>query len=35
LEDVRHQTFGSDQMVRGFVSYPARLDVDETVFSNE
>ena len=35
LESARHQTFGGDQMVRGFVSYPARLDVDETTFSNE
>lgn len=35
LENVKHQMFGPDQMLRGHVSYPARLDVDETVFSNE
>lgn len=34
LEKVRHQVFGDDQLMRGFVGYPARLDVDETVFSN-
>jgi len=35
LERVRHETFGEDQLMRGYVSYPSRLDVDETVFSNE
>ncbi len=35
LERVRHESFGEDQMMRGYVSYPSRLDVDETVFSNE
>lgn len=35
LENVRHETFGDDQMVRGHVSYPSRLDVDETVFGND
>ncbi|MBC2605584.1 bifunctional diaminohydroxyphosphoribosylaminopyrimidine deaminase/5-amino-6-(5-phosphoribosylamino)uracil reductase RibD [Pelagicoccus albus] len=34
LEKVRQEIFGDDQLMRGFVSYPARLDVDETVFSN-
>ena len=34
LDRVRHEVFGEDQLMRGFVSYPARLDVDETVFSN-
>lgn len=34
LEKVRHEVFGDDQLMRGFVSYPARLDVDETVFSH-
>lgn len=34
LEKVRHEVFGDDQLMRGFVNYPARLDVDETVFSN-
>ncbi len=35
LERVRHETFGDDQLMRGFISYPSHLDVDETVFSNE
>jgi diaminohydroxyphosphoribosylaminopyrimidine deaminase/5-amino-6-(5-phosphoribosylamino)uracil reductase len=35
LENVRHETFGDDQMMRGHVSYPSRLDVDETVFGND
>lgn len=34
LDRVRHEVFGDDQMVRGYVSYPARLDVDETVFGH-
>lgn len=34
LDQVRHEVFGADQLMRGFVSYPARLDVDETVFSH-
>ncbi|EDY84502.1 riboflavin biosynthesis protein RibD [Verrucomicrobiia bacterium DG1235] len=34
LEKVRHEMFGDDQLMRGFVGYPARLDVDETVFSH-
>lgn len=34
LSKVRHEVFGDDQLMRGFVSYPAKLDVDETVFSN-
>lgn len=34
LENVHHQVFGDDQLMRGFVSYPSKLDVDETVFSN-
>lgn len=34
LGKVRHEVFGEDQLMRGFVNYPARLDVDETVFSN-
>lgn len=34
LEKVRHEVFGDDQLMRGFINYPARLDVDETVFSN-
>lgn len=35
LERVRNEVYGDDQLMRGFVSYPSRLDVDETVFSNE
>ncbi len=35
LDRVRNETYGDDQLMRGFVSYPPRLDVDETVFSNE
>ncbi|MDQ8204510.1 bifunctional diaminohydroxyphosphoribosylaminopyrimidine deaminase/5-amino-6-(5-phosphoribosylamino)uracil reductase RibD [Pelagicoccus sp. SDUM812003] len=34
LDKVRHEVFGNDQLMRGFVSYPARLDVDETVFGH-
>jgi len=34
LERVRHEVFGDDQLLRGYLSYPSRLDVDETVFSN-
>ncbi len=34
LEDVRHATFGDDQLVHGRVVYPGRLSVDETVFGN-
>lgn len=35
LDRVRNEVYGDDQLMRGFVSYPSRLDVDETVFSNE
>lgn len=35
LERVRHEVYGDDQLMRGYVSYPSRLEVDETVFSNE
>lgn len=35
LERVRTETFGDDQLMRGYLSYPSRLDVDETVFSND
>lgn len=34
MSRVRHEVFGDDQLMRGFVAYPARLDVDETVFSH-
>ena len=33
LEDVRHASFGADQLMRGRVLYPTRLQVDETTFS--
>lgn len=32
LEDVRHETFGDDQLMRGRVVYPPKLTVDETAF---
>jgi diaminohydroxyphosphoribosylaminopyrimidine deaminase/5-amino-6-(5-phosphoribosylamino)uracil reductase len=34
LERVRHDTFGDDQLMRGFVAYPGGLSVDETVFGH-
>ena len=34
LENVRHEVFGEDQLIRGYISYPARLDVDETIFGH-
>jgi diaminohydroxyphosphoribosylaminopyrimidine deaminase / 5-amino-6-(5-phosphoribosylamino)uracil reductase len=33
LTDVRHEIFGDDAMMRGKVTYPEKLLVDETVFS--
>jgi diaminohydroxyphosphoribosylaminopyrimidine deaminase / 5-amino-6-(5-phosphoribosylamino)uracil reductase len=30
LERVRHATFGDDELMRGFIVYPAKLSVDET-----
>lgn len=33
LTEVRHATFGDDELIRGRVSYPAKLQVDETTFS--
>jgi diaminohydroxyphosphoribosylaminopyrimidine deaminase/5-amino-6-(5-phosphoribosylamino)uracil reductase len=33
LEDVRHASFGPDQLTRGRVVYPPKLQVDETTFS--
>ncbi len=33
LASVRHETFGDDFLVRGTVSYPSSLQVDETTFS--
>jgi diaminohydroxyphosphoribosylaminopyrimidine deaminase/5-amino-6-(5-phosphoribosylamino)uracil reductase len=33
LERVRHETFGDDELIRGQMVYPAKLPIDETVFS--
>ncbi len=33
LENVRHTSFGPDQLMRGRVAYPQKLLVDETTFS--
>ena len=33
LTDVRHHTFGDDAMMRGRVTYPDKMLIDETVFS--
>jgi diaminohydroxyphosphoribosylaminopyrimidine deaminase/5-amino-6-(5-phosphoribosylamino)uracil reductase len=33
LTDVRHETFGEDELTRGRLVYPEKLLVDETVFS--
>ena len=33
LEGVRHTSFGPDQLMRGRVAYPQKLQVDETTFS--
>ena len=33
LEDVRHAAFGPDELMRGRVVYPEKLQVDETTFS--
>ncbi len=33
LTGVRHASFGNDQMMRGFVRYPEKLSIDETIFS--
>ena len=33
LEEVRHTSFGPDQLMRGRVAYPEKLQVDETTFS--
>jgi len=33
LADVHHATFGDDQLLRGRVVYPPKMQVDETVFS--
>lgn len=33
LADVKHASFGDDQLMRGRVTYPERVQVDETTFS--
>ncbi|MEO6567384.1 MAG: bifunctional diaminohydroxyphosphoribosylaminopyrimidine deaminase/5-amino-6-(5-phosphoribosylamino)uracil reductase RibD [Opitutaceae bacterium] len=33
LTDVRHETFGEDELTRGRLVYPEKMLVDETVFS--
>ncbi len=33
LADVRHETFGDDELMRGRVVYPEKMLVDETVFN--
>jgi diaminohydroxyphosphoribosylaminopyrimidine deaminase/5-amino-6-(5-phosphoribosylamino)uracil reductase len=33
LDDVRHAAFGPDELMRGRVAYPEKLQVDETTFS--
>ena len=33
LADVRHETFGDDELMHGRVVYPSKLQIDETVFS--
>ena len=33
IENVRHASFGPDQLMRGRVAYPEKLQVDETTFS--
>ena len=32
LDDVRHEHFGNDALLRGRVIYPEKLLIDETVF---
>jgi diaminohydroxyphosphoribosylaminopyrimidine deaminase/5-amino-6-(5-phosphoribosylamino)uracil reductase len=33
LADVRHASFGDDQLMRGRVVYPEKMQIDETLFS--
>jgi diaminohydroxyphosphoribosylaminopyrimidine deaminase/5-amino-6-(5-phosphoribosylamino)uracil reductase len=33
MKNVRHASFGPDQLMRGHVAYPEKLQVDETTFS--
>jgi len=32
LKNIRHASFGDDQLMRGFVDYPEKLSVDEISF---
>ncbi|TVR46388.1 MAG: bifunctional diaminohydroxyphosphoribosylaminopyrimidine deaminase/5-amino-6-(5-phosphoribosylamino)uracil reductase RibD [Puniceicoccaceae bacterium] len=34
LEEVRHATFGPDQLIRGRVCFPGKIDVDEALFGD-
>ena len=33
LSEVKHESFGDDQLMRGHVQDPDRVQVDETIFS--
>lgn len=33
LSEVKHESFGDDQLMRGFVNYPDRVQIDERVFN--
>ena len=33
LDEVRNASFGPDQLLRGRVAYPEKMQVDETTFS--
>jgi len=35
LERVRHESFGDDQMIRGYVRYPDRLHADDVAVEHE
>lgn len=35
LEHVRHEIHGDDSLMRGFVKYPAKINVDEAVFTRK
>jgi hypothetical protein len=34
LERVRHASFGDDGLMRGFIVYPGKFSVDETVLGH-
>jgi diaminohydroxyphosphoribosylaminopyrimidine deaminase/5-amino-6-(5-phosphoribosylamino)uracil reductase len=35
LEQVRHEIHGDDSLMRGFVKYPAKITVDEAIFTRK